>query len=268
MIDLTNNPASIEKPVPVDKLFSLDTINKFQIESAVWLMTIKPGVRLVTPYIDGRTRLEEIEVLRVRCNTLPDTHGYRYLLSEIHKRISYPCVVFFEYQDKYKISAWKFLDSIRADHNILKTSYVSAWIREPPASNKTEICASGVQRLLLHGEGSIKDLYDQVCQLILNCAPQYIGSRVHLMRIITSLAGSESFEKKIDHTKRFALLNPTEKYKKNVYGSAFRYIYEYEDIWYALMNDEKMRTIIEKRRYRDMEDLVFQIDSRYEDRRY
>lgn len=265
MIDLSNNPASYNKSIPIERLFSPEVIDEFQVEHTEWLMTIKPAVRSVTPYIDGRTRMEEIEVLKVRCNTLPDTKGYRYLLKEIHEKISYPCVVFFEYRNKYKISTWKFLDSNRVDHNILKSSYISAWIREPPSSDMTEKCANAVREVLLYGEGNIRDLYNQICQLILNCAPQYIGSRAHIMRILDSLGGSKALEKSIDHTKWYEVKNPYEKYKKKVYGSSYRYAYEYEDVWYVLMQDEKTQTVIKNRRYRDMEDLVYQIDTKYEE---
>lgn len=265
MIDLSNNPASCKKQIPLEKLFSPETIEEFQVEHAEWLMSIKPAVRSVIPYIEGRTRMEEIEVLRVRCNTLPDTKGYRYLLKEIHEKISYPCVVFFEYQNKYKISAWKFLDSNRVNHNILKSSYVSSWIREPPSSDMTEKCANDIRQVLLYGEGNIKELYTKICQLILNCAPRFIGSRAHIMRILYSLGGSNALEKTIDHTKRYEIKNPHERYKEKVYGSSYRYAYEYEDVWFALMQDEKMRTVIKKRRYRDIEDLVYQIDTKYEE---
>lgn len=269
MIDLTGNPASISKPVSLGKVFHEDTIRDFQIESITWLMTIKPGIRPVVPYREGKTRLEEIEVLSIRANSLPDTPGYRYLLSQIHSKICYPCVVFFEYKDKYKISAWKFVDGERATQNVLKSSFVSAWIRSSPVSNKTEQCANSVQKLLLNGEGDIKELYDKLCHCILNCSPQYIGSHAHLIKILYALNGSygQALANQVDCTKRYEIINPEEKYRKRKYGSAFRYCYEYEDIWYVLMNDEKARKTIEKRRYRDIEDLIFQIDSQYEDQR-
>ncbi len=269
MLNLAGNPASINKTIPLEKLFSADVISDFEIESASWIMTIKPKIRSVTPYIQGRTRLEEIEAISVRANSLPDTPGYRYLLSQIHAKIRYPCVVFFEYKDKYKISAWKFIDGEKKNENVLKSSFVSAWIRTPPASNKTARCSNSVHEILLNGEGDIKDLYDQICHYILNCTPQYVGSRAHLKRILYALTGSrgETFIHHVDCSKRFVIENLDEKYKKRRYTSQYTYCYEYEDIWYAFMNDEKLKRIIEKRRYRDAEDMIFQIDTQYEERR-
>lgn len=269
MIDLTGNPASIDKSVPLEKLFSKDDIDDFQIECVMWKMTIKPGVRPVTPYLEGRIRMEEIEVLLVRVNSLPDTPGYRYLLSRIHAKILYPCIVFFEHKSKYKISAWKFIDGVNKNQNILKSSFVSAWIRDLPASDKTAQCAVSVQKILMNGKGNLKDLYEQLCHCISGCSPQYIGSRAHLIRILYALEGSQGkkLADRVDCTKKYEILNPNEKYRRKRYSSAFKYCYEYEDIWYALMIDEKAKKIIENRRYRDIEDLIYQIDSQYEEQK-
>lgn len=270
MIDLSNNAASIQKRIPPKKLFDENTIEKYMISDVVWVMSIKPGIRNVDKEIDGRLRLEEIEAFIVRIQQIPDTGGFRDLLSQIHSKIMYPCVVFFEYKNKYKISAWKTIDSTRSSGNkeILTTHYLSAWIYEPSVSENATRCANAVKDLLLNGEGSIKALYDQICNAIMLCVPQYIGSREHLLKILYDLSGNKNdpIAAQIDHTKRHSVKNPNARYKKKEYGTAFQYAYEYEDIWFALMNDNKFRKIIESRRYRSIEDLILHIDLKYRER--
>ena len=268
MIDFSNNPASIQKTIPKEKLFDSETIEKFQLSDVVWRMSIKPGIRNVVKYIDEQNRLEEIEVLTLHINTLPDKATYLSFLRKIHSQIMYPCVVFFEYGNKFKIAAWKTVDSKSIyNHQVLKSAYVSAWIHEPPASEKTKKCVEGVYDLLMNGEGDIKALYSKICQEILYCPPQFIGSRKHLTTILYDLCGKDSKEilEKIDGTRRYDVKNSYAKYQEKEYMSSFKYIYEYEDIWYTLMNDEKLRGIVEKRRYSSIEELVYRIDSKYEE---
>ena len=70
MIDFSNNAASYLKPLPLEKLFDVEIINRFDISEVIWSLSIKPQVRNVTKYIDGRIRLEEIEVFEVKVNKI------------------------------------------------------------------------------------------------------------------------------------------------------------------------------------------------------
>lgn len=268
MIDTSKNPAAVQKTIPKEKVFDSETIEQFQVSDITWLMSIKPGIRNVTPYFKDRTRMEEIEVLSLRINAPPETRGYLSLLSQLHSKIMYPCVVFLQYGEKYKIAAWKAIDSVNfSNREILKSAYVSAWIHDPPSSAKTDSCMKAVERLLLNGEGDIKELYDQVCNVILSCPAQFIGSKKHMLTILYDLCGKKnsSFIEKIGGTRRYSVKNRLDKYKKKEYDSSFVYVYEYEDIWYALMNDDYFRKLIEKRRYSSVEEMVFRIDEKYGD---
>lgn len=266
MIDFSNNPASIYKTIPKERLFDEETIDMFSVSDAIWRMSIKPGIRNVTSYVEGRVRLEEIEVITLQVEGLPETRGYLSLLSQLHSQIMYPCVVFLEQGSKYKIAAWKTIDSMSVDNRqILKSAYVTSWIHEPPASSKTQYCIDTVTDLLLNGEGNLQTLYNLICNAILNCAPRFIGSKQHLTTILYDLTGKKnhSIIKKIDGTRKYVVKDRKGKYAKREYSSSFTWIYEYEDIWYAFMNDETFHRIIEKRRYSSIEDLVFSIDERY-----
>ena len=268
MLKLTDNPASIKKLIPAERLFDVDTISQYMISNVNWIMTIKPGIRNVSSFVDGRIRAEEIEVISLAVGSIPDKSGYLSLLSQIHGKIMYPCVVLLEYLNKYKIATWKFFDSDRKTSGVaLKSPYVSAWIRDPTTSEKTEQCVKRISDLLLNGEGNIKTLYDQICSAILNCAPQYIGSRAHLSRLLYDLTGKKNhpIQNEIDSRKRYEVKKQYAKYQKKKYGSSYKYGYEYEDIWAAFMEDDQIQAIIKKRRYRDMEELVFQIDTKYEE---
>ena len=268
MINLKENPASIEKLIPIEKIFDEETIKQFEITEATWLMTIKPGIRNVSCYIDGRIRMEEIEVISLKIETTSDKCSYQNLLSQLHEKIMYPCVVLILYHDKYKIAAWKFVDGGRKSNGVvLKAPYISAWIREPATSKKTELCTQMVSDLLLNGAGDLKTLYDQICNAILNCPPQYIGSHTHLSRLLYDLTGKEShpIKNKIDTIKRYEVKNSPFKYQKKEFGASYKYSFEYEDVWAAFMEDEQIRKIIEKRKYCDIEELVMRIDMKYEE---
>lgn len=268
MIDFSKNAAYYGKSVPLAKVFDSESIEHFGVDRCIWLLSIKPAVRNVESYVKDRVRLEEIEVLSLHINSKPDTEGYYRLLKQIHSQIRYPCVVFLEYKNKYKVVAWSFVDSVSSsDHNILRSKYETSWIYDPPSSEKTQKCVSELSTLLLDGEGCIKELYEQICRTIGNCYPQYIGSRQHLVRIVYDLCGKKNHPvlHGIDCDKRYEVKNSRARFEKKVYGSSYKYVYEHEDVWHALMQDEQLKRIIENRRYRDMEDMVFSIDSKYEE---
>ena len=266
MIDLSSNSASISKQIPIDKMLDADTAKQYSVSKIVWKMSLKPGIRDVATYNDGHIRVEEIEVFEVEIQALSDEGRYLQLLKNIHSKVMYPCVVLLKYKNKYKIIAWKTIDSVASvNKELLKTPFVSSWIYEPPASEKTAKCSKAVEDILCNGTGDLKNLYDQICSAISFCQPEYIGSRAHLIRLIVDLGGAEDdpILSRIDYIKQHDILNPQEKYKKNRYSQSFKYSYEYEDIWYALMNDDRLKQAIINRRYEDMNELVFKIDMKY-----
>lgn len=266
MVDLSNNSASLDKQIPLEKLFDQETIENFDIINVAWKMSIKPGIRDVSAYISGNTRMEEIEVLEVHVNNIPDMGAYQPLFRQIHSKIMYPTIVFFVFKDKYKIAGYKATDSVQsANKQVLHSFFLSAWIHESAGSENAIRCANTVRELLLNGKGSIKQLYDDLCNAIIICAPQYIGSKRHLMNILFDMSGNKKdpMEEKIDKTKRYDVSNPNQRYKKREYYSTFKYFYEYEDIWHALLSDDKFRNIILNRRYSCPEDMIMSIDSKY-----
>ena len=271
MLEFTDNAASIHKVIPLNKLFDDEIIKLYEIEEVVWHMSIKPGIRKVTQYIDENIRYEEIEVLTVKVNSIPDIGGYSALLRQIHKLIRYQCVVFFEYKDKFKISAWNFTDSVSiTNHNIMQSPYISSWIRIPQVSQKTQKCYDDVMELLFNGEGCIKDLYQKICIAISYCFPSFIGSRTHLQRIVYDLTGikNDPLIAEVESAKRYEVKNAKAKYQKREYGNSYKYVYEYEDIWAAFMKDERTKKVIEKRRYCNIDDLILTIDLKYEESQY
>ena len=266
MKDFGNNPASINKKIPVERLFDTSTIEQCQITEVTWVMSIKPGIRNVEAYKQERVRMEEIEVLIVLIQELLEEACYRELLSQIHEKIQYPCVVYLVFKNKYNIATRYFIDPVRKTSGVvLRGAFISAWIRDPECSEKTKGCSDKVYDILMNGEGSIKDLYFQISSTISECTPNYIGSREHLRTIIYDITGRKPhpIEKDIDSAKRYILRNGKSKYEKKRKTNQYTYSYEYEDIWYAFMNDEQIKQVINKRHYRDIEDLIYSIDTRY-----
>ena len=96
MIELSNNPASIDQKIPADRLFNTDAIEQYQISDVTWKMTIKPGIRNVSAFIQGRIRMEEIDVFVIQVHSIPEKQGYYGLLRQLHRKVMYPCVVFLQ----------------------------------------------------------------------------------------------------------------------------------------------------------------------------
>ena len=266
MIDLSNNIASIHKTVPMEKLFDPSLIESYQMTDVIWVMSIKPGIRNVTAYVEGQIRMEEIEVFDIQVNALPEAESYIGLLTQLYKKIAYPCVVFFEYKDKYRIACWSFKDSVYStNNNILLTPYISSWIYDPPSSEKTRVCVEQVAAYLLNGEGSIRDLYQNICLEVSKCAPKHITSKEHLIRLVYDLTGDKKHPiiNEIESRKRHGEKYRSSRYQKKQYTKPFTHVYEYEDIWHAFMCDEKIKKTIENRRYSDIEELVMRIDMKY-----
>ena len=268
MVDFSENPAFYNRIIPKEKLLETDSDAFFQVEDVTWIMSIKPGIRNVTSYVNTRQRMrmEEIEVLRIT-GELYASKDFLAVARSISKKILYPCVLIFGEENRYKFVTWSFLDSVKQpDKSIATSFYESTWIREPFCSERTKRCAETVFHILLHGEGSIRDLFQEICSSILACSPKFLGSRAHLQRILYALIGKKSSPvmNRIEGTLHHYILNPHQRYQKNVYSDNYRYFYEYEDVWHAFMNDEQLRGIIEKRRFRDMEDLVYCVDAQYE----
>lgn len=266
MTELFERSVSTQKALPIERFFDRDTIAQYQIAEVVFLLAVKPVPGKIEQSVFGRIRMEEIIVVSVRMDALPERTSYGKLLAQIHKKIKYPCVVFFRYENKYKISAWKFFEGVyQTECNILKSAYVSSWIREPPSSEETRKCIQEVTRLLLEGEGSIEDIYNRICQAILYCQPKFVTSKKHMESLLYDLSGKkhDPFLEKIDTTKHHPVFNPQDKHRKKTYSMGYTYYYEYEDVWHALMSDDTFRRIITGRRYENMEQLVYYIDNKY-----
>ena len=267
MIDLSNNKASLDLNIPKYKFFDEETIKKYSISDIKWLMSIKPSIRNVEKHINGKIRMEEIEVFCFSICQMPDFGIELNVLKQIHSKVSYPCVIIIQYKNKYKISAWNFIDgTIAANHNILQSYYITSWIHEPIYSKQILENITAIQDLLRNGEGDIKELYDTICHHILVCCPKYLGSYTHLQRIVYDLTGNSNHPvlNEIDSIKRHSASNPKARYEKKEYSTTmYQYFYEYEEIWHAFMRDEQIKNIIEKRRYSDADEMITKIDLKY-----
>ena len=271
-MDFSGNPAFVNKTIPAERIFDSETQYKHILSDVTWLMSIKPGIRDVSKHIDGRIVMEEINVFSVDIGSLPVTGIYLSVIRQIYSSIPYPLVVFFHFGEKYKITAWKFFDSIRKqNHNILTCPYVSSWIREPPVSEKTKKCVSTIKSILLNGTGDLLELYSQICQAILNAQPQTVGSKKQMSDILAYMVGKSNINsilKTLDSKVYYNVKNPGASIYKREYDSSYKYAYEYEDIWAALLQNEKTKRFIENGRYRDPEDLIQHIDMKLEEAGY
>lgn len=268
MIDLSCSPAFVNKKIPINKMFTDEIIERYGVKSITWVMSIKPQILNVTPLLNEKYRIEEIEVFQVSITKLIDEGTYTELYKHIFAKVLYPCVLIIVYKNKYKFVACKF-EAGKNDYNknVLKSFYISSWIYDDLLTEKAAKCKDAISRMLLTREGSLQEIYLEICNTILQFQQRYIGSRNHIQRIVYSLAGNSGIPiiATIPSVKRYEAKAKKNKYQKTEYMSQFKYYYEYEDIWHTFMQDDRLNLIIKKRRYSDIEDLIFSIDSRYDD---
>lgn len=262
MIRLTNNISSMHKIIPLEKIFDAEIIDTFSISKIRWLMRISSKTRNVSEYCSNKVRIDEIDVFCIRIESMPEEGDYERVLKQFHQRIPYPCVAFLEYKGKYKITTWKFTNDTRTmKHKALQSSYISSWIYIPQLSEKTRNCFENVIELLLHGEGNLNDIYNKISAEILNCCIHHVNSRKHLYEIIYYITGNrqDPLVEQIDCEKYYNY------YRDGTRGRLVCIMYEYEDIWATLMNNEKTRAYVNARGYSDIDRLIYDIESHYED---
>lgn len=268
MIELLNIPEEfcLKRKNPqnlIERIFTGDDSNiRPYITKLEWVASIKPGVANITLTRTETTRYDEIEVISLE---VTDTQELYHICVPICRAIRYPCLLDIQFQDRFLLGVCPFhAGKVDYDKNILRQMVFSHWIFP-------DLLSSGARKLLsdisveIVAEGDAESIYIAMKQCIQNFTLRGL-TKNHVNALSKDLAGK-------NWEKIFASCVPYKKYLPAAEGARGRYsarssqyIYRYdtEDLWHAYMSDERIRTIIEKRRYRDMSDLIYSIDSKYE----
>lgn len=268
MIELLNIPEEfyLKRKNPqnlIERIFSGDDSDiRPYITRLEWVASIKPGVANIAPARTETTRYDEIEVISLE---ITDTQELYHICVPVCGAIRYPCLLVVQLRDRFLLGVCPFnAGKLDYDKNILRSMVFSHWIFP-------DLLSSGAKKLLsdisaqIVAKGDAESIYIAMKQCIQNFALSGL-TKNHVIALSKDLAG-------MNCEKLFASCIPYKKYSPVAAGArgkytarSSQYIYRYdtEDLWHAYMSDERIRTIIEKRRYRDMSDLIYSIDSKYE----
>lgn len=263
-------PASCNFAVP--KVISPERLLQNQEEicsevlSAVWFGTISPASANVSAYIDDTWAYEEIQLFRI---VIDNTDNLYDIARAIYRAVRYPCLLVIQYKEKYLLSGCKFeLGKRDPERNILHTPAFSHWLHDSFYSHEAENFLRKIESLL-NTESSLKEMYQGVVGEIQMFALGGIGSKQYLVSIIKWLRGSCSL-KYLDTVlsictpyKKYSPRNGSiaAKYEKSRATKQYTYSYDAEDVWYFLMMNEETRRIIETRKYRNLEEIIYRMEN-------
>lgn len=269
MMDLLNIPECCicNINIPLEKIY--EGCSEKHVQSVLWYASLKPNFIKASAVINESVRYEEIQVIKIVL-TAPDS--LYDVARKLYKSIKYPCLIIFNYKNKYMLGACKFdAGKINYTENILRRLSFSHWVYP-------DLLSSGAKRMidtinaLFESQYDLLSLYTYIMHAIENYA--LAGTtRTHVDRILKDMLGSISAKKRDEimkyctpYQKHFVTdLSIATKYDKNKRTSNYVYSYDYEDIWYCLMQYESTCKIINARRYRDIEDLLFSIDTKLDE---
>ena len=249
----------INKNVPVEKFGDISNC----IEKVLWQGNIKPAIYNVEATITDSVRYEEIQFFQVHIHSREDIYE---IGKVIFSDIKYPCVVEFISGNEIIIGVCKFnLGKVDYSSNVHKRIFFSHILRK-------EILSSNAQNMIDEINESIKkyksigDIYDGICQSVMNYKLSGT-SREHVDRLIVDMLGKVSGKEKelirqyCKPYKYHKLIPGEQKYGGKRFKN-YTLVHDYEEIWYCFMKYPAIKNIIEKRRYRDIYDLIYSIDSK------
>lgn len=268
MLTLFNIPeqCALKINVPLSKFMSPDSDIGQSVESIQWCASVKPEFTGITAVNSDIIRYDELQIFLIN---LVNTDFLFEVARKIYKKVKYPCLLILKYQDKFLVSTCQFdAGKVDRDNNLLHAVNFSHWIH-------ADLLSPGASRMICEINESLNeksDLYHIYLKMTYAIQNFRLGgtTKAHVDRLLYDIRGRTSA------TKRDAIMKYCTPYKKHApldasratkYDKAKRtadytYSYDYEDIWYCLMCCKETQEVIKKRKYRDIEDLVYSIDSK------
>lgn len=244
--------------IPPEK-FDLTTDD---VNCVLWLGNLKPAVTLVEPTITPKQRYEELQFFQVKLHSREKLYEVGKC---IYSRVKYPCVIEFVINDVVTIGICKFnAGALDFTENVKKRIFFSHFLRKDLLSDKAQKMVDDINNAI-STQKDLGNMYDAICDAISNY--RLSGTTMaHVERLITDMLG------KTTATQKQLIYQYCEPYKYHAVTSGNRFsgrrasnymlIHDYEELWYCFMMFPATRKVIENRRYRDIEDLIYSIDSK------
>lgn len=249
--------------IPIEKIFD-DNVDLFnEVISIQWYGCVKPKVAEVTATTTERTRYEEIHLFEI----VIQSRRYLYEIAKVFSsKIKYPCVVEYKIADATVIGICAFnAGKIDYSENVNKRIRFTHFLRPECLSSLARKQVAAINEALITN-GDIADIYAVISNVVSNYS---LGgtTRAHVDRLIVDMLGKATTKQK-EEIRQYCIPFEyhAEKYKNSKYKgikqSNYTLIHDYEEIWYCFMQNPKTRNVIANRRYRDIEDLIYSIDSK------
>lgn len=242
------------------------------VRSISWYASLKPGFISAKPVRTSEIAYEEIQVFQVE---ITNSEKLFSIAAAFYKKVRYPCILIMKFGAKYCVGACPFtVGKIDSDKNILKNQAISHWIHPDLLSPGASKLISAINQSIETGN-DLQSIYTRIYHAVLIFQLGGGITKVHVDRLLWDLLGRNNCpESKRNEILKYCTPHkrymPTDdslaaKYDGSKRTSSYIYSYDIEDIWYCLMQYAPTKKIIASRRYRDIEDLVYCIDSKYLD---
>ena len=226
---------------------------------------IKPDLINVQYSEEDVSHSEEIAIIQLTLDNI-DIDLFQ-LVRTIFKEIKYKCLLILKYQKKLKLSTCSFETGKNDTNlNVLKTAIISWWIHP-------DLMSQPVDRSILHIRNALncqtdlKSIYLTIHNAVVNIK-QSGTSYAHAQRIVRNLIGNKQgipYKTIYKDCTPIQYHQPTQnrynKYAKVNKGANYILLHDYEDIWYCLNKYEPTQSIIEARKYKNMEELLYYTES-------
>ena len=257
----------VDKEVQVSRFVGDNCTKELKsiIKKIIWYGTIKPGISKVDASISDTQRYEEIQLLEVE---IQDRQQLFDVGKVIFSSVKYPCIVEFSMDDVISIGCCTFSPGKKDySENVNKSMVFSHFLHRDLISPQAKKMVDQINDALSEERVSIGDIYSKVKGRILDYK---LGgmSRDHVDRLIVDMLGKTPSGRKAEIRKYcipYEYHQPivgSGKYGNKRKFSNYTLVHDFEEVWYCFMKDLQVRSMIEKRGYRDMEHLVFAIDSK------
>ena len=269
MIQLFNIPEKciVNKEIPLEKIFTNN--NKGNRKQLLWYATIKSEVFPVRKVNTEEKRYEEIQFLELYVDSAENLYG---LVTPIFKKIKYHCVIVVNNGDKSIVSICNYKPGKR-DYslNTHRRIEFSHWIHEDLLSSPATQFIENINRAIDSAD-SLEEMYGLIRNAV-TAFPLSGTTKRYIEKILTYFTGGKinyNFNEIMSYCspRRFSVpMNPSKaaKYNKNMRYYPNVYSYDYEDVWYCLMKYDFTARIIKKQRYRDINDLIYCLNEKWED---
>ena len=261
------NECKCDYIVDRERFYSKDDVALSCVVSEIrWIASIKPQLIDVQSVTSDSERFEEIQILTLKIESADRLYD---ICRPILKAVKYPCLLLVQYRTKFTACVSTFAAG-KGDFssNIINAILFTHWIYPDALSTGAERFLGALNEALKM-RTDLKSIHEAIRDAVQSFA-LHGTSRAHVQRLIKDLSGSkkiDSYDSIMQYCTPYKYHHPKTNSVKSRYDRDDRYsnytlVHDYEDVWYCFMRNDYLRSVIEHRRYRDIEDLIYSIDSK------